>query len=154
MPINMRYLPQYLLIATIICAALSLTYAVGLLSYGTFLYSNECLDAETGEPTGGALKLTHAPKADKLTYEWSTRRSIKTTNAIDVHIGPQMADGASDIRFTISPVDSTVHDGQPHELAGTISSSEVRISGPGIPEVMPRRKLDFKPGQCPAYNNR
>jgi len=145
----MRHPLQSLSAVTAFLIAPSLSHATDAPSKGTFLYSNECIEAESGGATGGALKLVHAPKTDRLTYEWSAKGLIELATATEVHIGPQKADGDSEIHFTIPPIQGTIYDGLPHNFSGTISKTEVRISGLGIPAVIPRQELDFKPEQCP-----
>jgi hypothetical protein len=65
---------------------------------------------------------------------------MEVVTATDVHI-----DSGTKISFTVPPTPGTIYEKNPHLFTGVVSTSEIRLSGYGVPAVILRQNLGYKP---------
>jgi hypothetical protein len=122
--------------------------AKGLPRYGVFYYADACISPEGGDSSGNFVKLTHTPEGDRIEFGWSGEGPLMSVAATNVHIDPDGPNGTSKIRFTIPPTPATLYEREPHDFIGTISTSEVELSGLEAPPILPRRVPGSKTKRC------
>ena len=117
-------------------------HAAPLPRYGVFLYSNECRERESDDAAGNFMKLTRTPTGDAVEYGWGGEGPMESVSATDVHIV------SGKISFTVPPTPGTIYEGKNHYFEGTISTTKLRLSGDGVPPLLPRQSLNFKAKVC------
>jgi hypothetical protein len=122
--------------------------AAGLPRYGVFYYSDTCLDPESGDASGNFVKLTRTRDGDSVEFGWSGEGPLMSVKAKNVHIDPNGPNGTSIIRFTIPPTPDTLYERESHDFTGSISTSDVRLSGLQVSPVLPRKAPGSKPRRC------
>jgi len=145
---TVRQLVPAISIVMLVCSTAFPATAAGLPPFGVFYYSDQCIDPEGGDSSGNFVRLTRAPQGDKIEFGWSGEGPLMSVGATNVRIGPNGPNGTSKIRFSIPPTPDTIYESKPHEYIGTISTSEVRLSGVEINPRLPRRVLGTKPKHC------
>ena len=113
--------------------------AVPLPRYGIFLYSNECREQESDDAAGNFVKLTRTPKGDKVEYGWP-EGPTEVVDTTDVQIS------SGKISFNVPP--GTIYNHKDAHFEGTISATELRLSGEGVPDLLRRQPLNYKPKVC------
>jgi hypothetical protein len=135
-------------VVVLISGISSSTFAAPLPTHGVFYYSSQCFDPNGGDSGGNFVKLTRAPQGDSIEFGWSDEGPLMSVAATNVHIEPDGPHGTSKIRFSIPPTPYTVYAGETRKFVGSISTSEVRLSGLEVP-MLPRRFEGSKPERCP-----
>jgi hypothetical protein len=135
-------------IGMLVCAVVPPAMGAGLPRYGVFYYSNLCVDPEGGDSSGNFVKLTRTAQGDNIDFGWSGEGPLMSVAAKNVQINPSGPNGISVIRFTIPPTPDTLYEREPHDFVGTISTSEVRLSGLDVSPVLPRKAQGSKPNRC------
>jgi hypothetical protein len=130
----------FIILAT--CFAALPARAANLPRHGVFLYSNWCFDRESGDAQGGFVKLTRTPRGNSLEYGWSAEGPMESVRVTNVHIN------SGKISFTVPPTPGGIYEGKSHHLEGTISTTELHLSGDGVPPLLPRQGLNYKPKVC------
>jgi hypothetical protein len=108
---------------------------------GVFLYSNLCVERESGDASGYRVKLMRATEGDRLYLDWSEGGLYGPMLAQNLTIDPRTAD----ITFTI-PANTPPSDMPDAKIYhGKISNEAVILDGITVPRV---KAFDDKIGRC------